>query len=245
MSSTANRSSARPSFKPGFWATIATLLGIALLLTLGTWQVQRLFWKTELIARAEDRLGAPPVAIASAGHDWGSLDFRHVRVSGEFAAEGAIGFGTAARDGILGSELLVPFRLPDGRLLLVDLGWIADAEFENHTFARALPAGAIELEGIARDRSAARPNRFTPSARPAEGRWYGWDLEAMALALEGELIPIVLTLDRPLPGMDAVRPSPVGVDYRNNHLGYALTWYGLAVGLLAVFVVFGRKRAEG
>jgi surfeit locus 1 family protein len=104
--------------------------------------------------------------------------------------------------------------------------------------------GDVEIKGIARFRADDRPGWFTPANEPENSRWYGYDMNAMEAALGLELLPVVVESDdRPNPG-----GLPVGGQTRwslpNDHLGYALTWFGLAAGLAVIYLLFSLRARE-
>jgi surfeit locus 1 family protein len=222
-------------FRP--WPTVATLLGVAVLLGLGTWQVQRLGWKTDLIAHAEAGLAAPPLALQAAGTDLEALDFRHVTARGTYLHDAAFAFGLSASGGEPGGRLITPLRLDDGRVVLVDRGWLPEALLPPNVPEGLRPSGQVTLEGVARWRGGPGRGWMTPADQPERRRWFGWDIAAMGRALGTPLLPVVLVLERFEGPVALPQAQRVAVDFRNNHLGYALTWYGLAAALLVIFVL--------
>jgi surfeit locus 1 family protein len=228
----------RRRFRPRFWPTLATLLGLVLLLGLGTWQLQRLAWKTDLIAAAEAGLAQPPQPLVGFAGPLQALDFRRIAVRGRYLHDAAFAFGVAAAAGRTGARLVTPLQLEDGRTLLVDRGWLPDDLLPPHVPAGLEPQGTIERTGVARYRAGVHRPWFAPADRPDARRWFIWDLAAMERTLGFPLLPIVLVLEESEGPAGLPRAERVGVDFRNDHLGYALTWYGLAAALLAVYLVF-------
>ncbi|MGH6895909.1 MAG: SURF1 family protein [Geminicoccaceae bacterium] len=231
-------------FAPGLWPTIATLIGLAVLLGLGTWQLERLAWKRALIAEREAKLGSSPEILPAASDAWAAWDFRPAVVEGAFRHDLEQLFGVAAIDGRLGHHVLTPLVRPDGAAVLVDRGWVpADRA---HPAARRTGqlAGPVHITGIARYRGDDRPGWFTPDNQPARGHWYWYDLAALEAALGLELVPVAVEADA-TPNPDGL---PLGGQTRteltNNHLQYAITWYGLAAGLLGVWISFGLARGR-
>lgn len=233
--------------RPVLWAL--TAVALVVLLSLGTWQVRRLQWKTDLIAKVETRLGAPPVSVADiraaidAGED---VEYRPVAAVGGFPNERiAHVFGTY--DGEPGYYAFQAMRLdrqPDGTrpFLLVNRGFVPQGEVQEYY---SLPS-ANQLSGLVRFYSPAGgvAAAFTPEARTEEGFFFERDPEALARYLfESEadaFLPFAVdsTMNTELPRGDTTR-----IDFRNAHLGYAITWYGLAAGLLGVVFVMSRKKA--
>jgi surfeit locus 1 family protein len=239
----AARASAR-RFAPGLWATVLTLLGVAVLLGLGTWQLERLAWKRDLIALREAQLAALPAPLPAGAEDWRSWDFRRAVVEGAFRHDLEQLFGVAALDGQVGHHVLTPLVRPDGVAVLVERGWVPAARAHPAARRAQHTAGPVQITGIARFRGDDRPGWFTPHNRPDQGLWYWYDLPALEGALGLELLPVVIEADAaPDPG-----GLPIGgrtlAELPNNHLQYALTWYGLAAGLLVVWISFGLARGR-
>ena len=231
-------------FRAGPGLTVAAVVGTAILLALGTWQVQRLAWKTDLIARAQARAAEVPVAVEQALADPGTADYRPVTATGRYRHDAALSMGTAAWQGEVGARLITPLELTDGRTLLVERGWLPTGQLPPAVPAVLQPQGEVRLEGKLRDRRDDRAGLFTPDNRPAERRWFWYDWPALGEAIGGPAEPFVLTLDASDTGGELPRPMPLRVDLPNNHLGYAITWYGLAAALVAVYLVFAFRREE-
>jgi surfeit locus 1 family protein len=226
-------------FAPGLWPTVATLLGLAVLLALGTWQVERLQWKQALIGERQAQLAAPAASLPATATDWRAWDFRPVIVQGEFRHDLEQLFGVSAIDGRIGHHVLTPLVRPGGAAVLVDRGWVPADRAHPSTRREGQTTGPARVTGIARWRGGDRPGWFTPDNKPEQGLWYWYDLAALQHRMGLQLLPVVVEADAtPNPG-----GLPVGGQTRtelsNNHLQYAITWYGLAAGLLGVWVAFG------
>jgi surfeit locus 1 family protein len=229
-------------FAPGLWPTAATLLGLAVLLGLGTWQLDRLAWKRDLIALREAQLAAPAEPLPGSAADWRSWDFRPVVVHGEFRHDLEQLFGVAAIDGRLGHHVLTPLVREGGAAVLVDRGWVAADRAHPAARRAGQIAGPVRISGTARFRGDDRPDWFTPDNQPGQGLWYWYDLAGLEAALGLELLPVVIEADAtPNPG-----GLPIGGQTRtelpNSHLQYAITWYGLAAGLFVIWISFGLAR---
>ncbi|CQR84014.1 surfeit locus 1 family protein [Paracoccus aminovorans] len=193
---------------------------------LGVWQVQRLAWKTDLIARVEARLAAPPVP-APGPADWPGLspradEYRRVAVAGRYAADSDV-LVKAVTDRGPGFWVMTPLATPGGWTVLVNRGFVPD---EARSAARALPAAPAEVTGLLR--MSQPKGAFLRRNRPDESRWYSRDTVAIAASLGLPAVaPYFIDAD--------ARPDgdlPIGgltvVGFRNSHLGYALTWFALA-----------------
>jgi len=231
-------------FRPRLWPTLAALGALALLLGLGTWQVQRLHWKEALIAARAAQLAAPPEALPAQSADWRAWDFRRVEVRGTFEHEAEQLFGASAIDGQLGHHVLTPLVRPDGAAVLVDRGWVPADRAHPAARREGQLEGQVSVTGIARYRGAERPNWLIPDNQPGQRLWFSYDLPALERATGLELLPVVVEADAtPNPG-----GLPLGgqtlVELPNNHLQYAITWYGLAAALVGVYLAFSCERDD-
>ena len=231
-------------FAPGLWPTAATLLGLTVLVGLGTWQLDRLHWKEALIAERQTRLAAPAEPLPAGAQDWRAWDFRPAVAEGEFRHDLEQLFGVAALNGQVGHHVLTPLVRQDGAAVLVDRGWVPADRAHPAARREGELAGPVRVAGIARYRGADRPGWFTPENQPNEHLWYWYDLPALEARLGLQLLPVVVEAD--------ASPNPGGLPFGgqtrtelpNNHLQYAITWYGLAAGLLAIWISFGLARGR-
>jgi surfeit locus 1 family protein len=204
---------------------------VALLTVLGIWQVQRLGWKRDLIARVDQRVHAAPVPApgpAAWPHINAAADaYRRVLVRGQFLS-GCDTLVRAVTELGGGFWVLAPFRAADGFTVLVNRGFVSSAEARGEGCAIARPSGDVTLTGLLRITEPG--GGFLRHNDPAAGRWYSRDVAAIANA-RGliEVAPYFIDLDA-----SANRVAkPVGgltvIAFPNNHLVYALTWFGLAI----------------
>jgi surfeit locus 1 family protein len=215
---------------------IATVLGAALLVGLGVWQLQRLSWKEALIAERESRLAAAPVSLDQALKEFDanrSVEFLKVEVTGRFQNQAEL-FVLTTDGGVPGFEVVTPLMSQDGIVVLTDRGFIPEPLKDPAKRPESRPAGELNVTGILRRHAGSR-GPFTPDNDPEANIWYWWDIPAMlAFAQIGpdtRVAPFALHL---LPGDNKNLPRPVAVDraLTNNHLQYALTWFALAVLLI-------------
>jgi surfeit locus 1 family protein len=231
-------------FAPGLWPTLATLLGLAVLLGLGTWQLDRLEWKRALIAGREAGRAAAPEILPASSAAWSAWDFHPAIVEGAFRHDLEQLFGVAAIDGRVGHHVLTPLVRRDGAAVLVDRGWVPADRAHPAARREGLAQGPVRVTGIARYRADDRPGWFTPDNRPAARQWYWYDLSALEAAFGLELAPVVIEADAtPNPG-GLPQGGRTRTGLANNHLQYAITWYGLAAGLLGVWISFGLARGR-
>ena len=226
--------------------TALTLAMGAVLLGLGTWQLERLDWKEALISERATRLAAPPLPLPlgpTALEAPGTLDFRRVELSGHYRHQDELLLVAPSISGQAGYHVITPLERPGGGLVLVSRGWIPYRLRAPETRPRGQVGGLVSITGIARGRG--RQGLFVPDNEPDNGLWYWRDLEGMAAHLGREVAPFLVEAGpEPNPG-----GYPVGGQTRaqlqNDHLGYALTWYALAAALAAIYFVRRRKVTRG
>lgn len=237
---------------------VLVVIALAILVSLGNWQMRRLAWKEALIARVDQRIDAP--AIPAPGPEaWPGLteeavDYLHVTLSGRFL-DGEFHVYTALADprgsfGGPGYWIVSPFETEAGWIVFVNRGFVPDGRKEQaERPGSGAPQGTVSLDATIRR---AEPPQFTtPDPDRAKNVWFVRDPAMMADALgidAARVAPYTLDL-RASHGAPGQLPQPGEsmVSFNNPHLGYAFTWYGLALAALGVFAVFaaGRLRRRG
>jgi surfeit locus 1 family protein len=235
----------RSLIAPGF----ATLVALAILLSLGTWQLQRRAWKADLIARVESRAHGEPGAIVPPS-EWprwqpGEDEFRRVRVNGTFLHEHETpvhGLAPGQRGApVQGFYLMTPLRLADGPVVMVNRGFVPTDLRDLAARPESRPTGEVTVTGLVR--APETRTWFTPDDAPAQNRWFTRDPQAIAAARGfATVAPFYVEADAtPNPG-GWPRGGQTRLDLPNNHLQYALTWYGIAMTLVGVFAAFAWRR---
>ncbi len=221
------------------WPTIITLPAFVALLALGTWQLQRLEWKRAIIDTRETALAAPPI-VAPADFDPARHAGRRVRLTGRFLHRKEMHGAPRTRDGRVGLHIVTPLRLSDGAVVLVDRGWVPAERKSSATRRAGQIQGSAMIEGVIR--APAERGRFVPDDQPADNLWFSFDVPAMAKAAALERVRPYLVEAGPAPNPGGL---PLGrafrVEIRNDHFGYAVTWYGLAAALLVIYILYARR----
>lgn len=214
---------------------LLTLVMLAVLIALGTWQMHRLSWKQALLDRIEAAERAPAIALPP-----NPSPFQKVKVSGQLEAGRWVWYGAEVRDSPtgpqLGAHLIQPLEREGSPPLLVDRGW-APSDYRPPA---AQPGAEVTIEGYVHP--PARLTWLLPKPDPANRHVYTLDPREIGAILGlPDVAPYVLVALGP--ENSSVIPAPVGHLPRppNNHLGYALTWYGLALVLLVIFVAWARE----
>jgi surfeit locus 1 family protein len=219
--------------------TLATTIAFAILIGLGVWQIKRLHWKEGLLAKIAALQSAAPVPINSAlsGGPLGpEIDFTRVEaVCPDIETSRFITLFTVSNTRP-GFRVITACALTGGRYktVLVDRGFVDQSMMGSlrDAMGRRLDAPIV---GVLR-RGDLR-NFLTPQNDPARNLWYWRDIGAMANSLGApDPAPTFLMLERPAPLRFGPTPAPLPLDIPNNHLGYALTWFGLAATLIGVYV---------
>lgn len=229
-------------FRPTFWATVVFLPVFVLLLGLGTWQVQRLGWKNNLIETRVARISAPTLEIGDAKRINApeSIEYRPIRLSGTFQNEHQFRLLNRLYKGTQGSHLVAPMVLDGGQgTIMVDRGWIPRGPVEN---IAPTPSTPIVLTGFVR--AYTPPGAFLPENEPDANNWFHMN-EAEMLAAAGLSGGVGFYVEAG-PESGAAEVFPAGavpeVNLHNSHLQYAGTWYSFAGVLLVIFVVFHWRR---
>ncbi len=218
-------------------ALVFGALGVAVLVGLGVWQVERLAWKEAILARIEARIAVAPVALPAAPAPERDR-YRPVRIEGRFG-DGALRVLVSRKLFGAGYRLISPFDA-GGRRVLVDRGFVGVGDP-----VPAAPAGVLTITGNLHwpdDRSSATPEN------DVEGNiWYARDIGAMAGRLGTD--PVLVIVRQMSPSEQGVTPLPVDTAaIPNDHLQYAITWFALAAAWAAMtgyFIWRGRAARKG
>lgn len=231
--------------------SIATFIALAvafvILIGLGTWQVERLQWKEGLIAEIEARRTAPPMsvdraaAVVSKGDD---IDYRAISVSGHFD-HGKERYFLATRDGEPGFYVYTPLILADGKIVFVNRGFVPDELKDPARRRQGEIEGDVTVTGLARAKLVQKPSFMVPENEPAKNLFFWKDMDAMASSAgidKTSVLPFFVDAGAaPNPG-----GYPIGgvtqVDLPNNHLSYAVTWYGLAAAMVVIAALAMRRK---
>ena len=237
----------RPRFRPALGATVIALPAFAVLIALGSWQLERLAWKTEIIAFREARLAAPAIPLpadlaeadlAKEGEALAALEYRRVEVAGVLLHEREI-YLAASRRGSVGFDVITPLRRAGGGVVLVDRGWTPAAARDPARRPQGQVEGQVAVAGVVR--LTGGRGWFTPDNDPARNYWFWLDLPAMARFAGVDAPPLVVVAG-PAPNPGGL---PIGketrVELRNDHLQYAITWYALALVLAVIYFLSQRR----
>ncbi len=214
---------------------ISTVLMLAVLIGLGTWQVYRLRWKQGILDQVATAEAAPPIPLQA-----DPAPYTKVSVTGRFRFDKVAQFGAEVRDlkagPTMGYQQLVPLQRDGKPPVLVDRGWVP----QRRTIPLDNPPGDVTVTGYVRPREV--QHWFSPTDDSEVRQFYTLDPAAIGAAIGApNLVPftlVALGTSQPetYPAPETHLPRPP-----NNHLSYVITWYGLAVALAVIFGVWARK----
>lgn len=247
------------------WPTLATLLGLAVLIGLGSWQLERKRWKEDLLARIAAGARADPILLSPVRKEMlGSdtvvlltvepkIEYRHVAARGRFHHDKELYLYAPTPAG-LGWHVYTPLEIARGQLIWINRGFVPDAKKAPATRPEGQLSGEVEVRGLVR--LLPRKGFFTPENDVQHNLWYWPDVAAMTAAAfpdgpqkaaggpqTAKAWPLVIEADaQPEPPGGLPKGGVTRLDLPNRHLEYAITWYGLALTLIGVYLAFAISR---
>lgn len=227
-----------------------SLLALAVLISLGTWQLQRLAWKEALIETISKRVSGTPQLLPPAPEalslDLEREEYRPYVATGRFLHQHEVQVYTVLSEpkgtfSGAGYWVLTPLARDDRSIVIVNRGFVPQELKDPSSRPEGQITGIVRVTGLLR--SPEQVNYFTPANDPARNAWYRRnpaDIER-AFGLKGVLPFMLDATGEYLPNM-LPQPNETKLKFTNNHLGYALTWYGLACTLIGVFSAFVWER---
>lgn len=214
---------------------LTTLILLAVLIGLGTWQVERLQWKLRILAQIARAEASPPIPLPPDPQPW-----MKVEVTGTLRNDLTALYGAEVRDTAsgptMGSELIVPLDRNDAPPLLVDRGWVPAAR----RGPLSQPVQAVTVVGYVHPPEV--PGWFSASDDLPGRQFFTLDPQAIGRAMGlAQVAPFTLVAMGPPPPEGWPIPAQHLPRPPNNHLSYAITWYGLAIALIVIFFLWARK----
>jgi surfeit locus 1 family protein len=238
-----------PSLRTLIGLFIPAVIVFAVLIALGTWQLQRKVWKEDLIATLTERLAAapgllpPPATWPVLKHD--DAEYRRVAFTATFDdTKEALVYAAASafRPDVSGPGYWVftPARLADGSAVIVNRGFVPQDLANPTARLGGHLTGPIEISGTLRWPDGR--SWFSPADDPAHNLWFLRDPASIAAAKGLKAVaPFYVEQEAPVPRGGWPQPGKLEVRLRNEHLQYIVTWYGLALVLAAVFAIWALK----
>lgn len=217
-----------------------TIPMLIILCFLGNWQVERLNWKLDLIEKLEMRYGMAAIAIPPIIAEPDDWLYRHVSVSGRYLHMREMPLYSIGPKGKPGYDLFTPLLTRDGRYVIINRGWVPEQMKEQPSRPDTIKSGLVQITGVLR--KSWNRERFAPENDPERNLWYYGNLQVMAKTQDlGRVFPMFLYAEKAV----AQGEFPIGSRTRlkiiNNHLDYAMTWYGLAIVLLVIYIIFSLR----
>jgi surfeit locus 1 family protein len=209
----------------------------ASLISLGVWQLDRLQWKLGLIAQVNANMHAAPISPDAALAMGPAAQYHRVALDGRFDnAKEVYVFGTDGGAPVY--HVIVPFTARDGRVFLVDRGVVPKEKIEPATRSASQIDSDTHVVGVWRTPDP--PGAFTPAPDITHRIWFAHDLNGIAKAdgIAKLAAPVVIEADATANPGGWPKGGQTVVTFRNEHLQYAITWFGLAAVLLGVYVAY-------
>ncbi len=243
------------TFRPLLWPTFFALPALLVLLALGTWQMQRLEWKNDLITSFESRSSAAPMNLPALDAVSDDMEFRRLLLVGEFAHDKEVLMTGRTYEGNAGFHVVTPFTLADGRIILVNRGWVSEAYSKPDSRDFAQIEGEVSLDAIVR--FPGKKGYFVPENDAERGFWFTLVPSQIAAHLKLPEQAITSFYAASIRTSDVITlpiAARTKLNLRNSHLSYAVTWYGIALALIGVYLAFhhqagrlsfGNRRKDG
>ncbi len=228
-------------FRPMLGPTLWFVPVFVILMSLGFWQIERLHWKLGLIAEMNANMVAPPLSLDGALALGPRAQYRMMLLRGRFLNDKEAFVFTTGPEGAPVYHILTPLKLDDGRVVMIDRGYILTTLTDPKK--RIAPDGEHLVFGIWRTPD--EPGAFTPAPDAAHRIWYARDLKAIAKA-DGVTLaaPVLIEADATPNAGGWPKGGQTVVNLPNSHLDYALTWFGLAIGMLGVYLSYHMSRGR-
>jgi surfeit locus 1 family protein len=229
--------------RPSLSAWICYFSALLLLAGLGTWQLERRAWKHAILAKVTAGMKAAPLALGASIEGIAGLDYRRVRVSGRFAHGRELYLSGRFHRARHGVHVITPLIRPGLPTVLVNRGWVPQANKDPGTRRAGQLQGPVTVTGIAR--TLFRRGLFVPDNDPVKGFWMTYAPDAMGEAA-GTRAPLAVVVEADGTANPGGLPkgAVTRIDFRNDHLNYALTWYALAIALTVIFAIYHRPARE-
>ena len=225
------------SNKKLFLSLIYSSLALLILVSLGTWQLERLRWKTDILSSMKESLSLPPLKITDQVIDnIGQYSFRRIQLTGNYLYKNNITIYSKVLNKKVGKHLIVPLETKYG-IILVNRGFIpSDFNIENN-----IKSGEISINGIVKFQQ--KINYFTPNNNVIKNEWYYININEVSNFLSLPLLNFYIVEEN-----NIKEKYPVGSQYNinipNDHLQYAITWFSLALALCIFINIFWRKNVS-
>lgn len=222
-----------------------TIVGLVILIGLGNWQMERKAWKANLIDLVNKRIVSPASSleeVVALSKDLDAIRFQPVTVRGVFDHTQERHYFLPFK-GKVGWHVITPLKTEAGDVVLIDRGFVPEGLKDASLRSKGLVEGPQVIEGLVR--LSEEGNYFSPKNDVRGNKWYVRDVRELYASLDGDVkrpFPFMIDQKRIETSGEWPRPGVTKVKFSDKHLGYALTWYGLALTLIGVFIAFAFSR---
>ncbi len=232
------------TFRPLPWLSVVTLISLILLISFGNWQMRRLEWKLNMIENVTARTDVPTRPIDDVLASYTSDDERaywHVEAEGVFDHDKELHYYRVnVKTGAPGYNIITPLLREGKPPLLVNRGFVPLDQKDPATRQAGQVSGTVKVPGLIY--IPGPQGTFVPDNQPAENMWFFYDLKAMRQAAGlPEVLPVILEADKGVGPAAGPEGGQTQLAFKNDHLSYALTWYGLAISLFVIYLIFHYK----
>ena len=228
-------------FKPMLWPSIFSILTFAILISFGTWQVKRLFWKETLIQNYLTQSQSNPITDPAELEKSSINEFKSIGILGRFMHSNEIYITGKTYEGNAGFHVITPFIMENNKIVLINRGWVPREKKDPISRIESKYTGSVKLIGIVTP--GFKKGFFSPKNDLSKNVWLYVDYTEMSSAVGMELQKFVIDAKENGKGGFPIG-SQTRIDIPNDHLQYAVTWYLLGLTLLLVWFFWNKKKDE-
>ncbi len=228
-------------FRPTLWSTIFAFIGLIFLFALGTWQLDRLEWKNNLIFERQSHLNDDPILFNGDIKELNDTFWKPVEVKGVYMHDKELYLAARSMRGNVGFHILTPFRLSNGRNVLINRGWVPREKKDPISRIESKYTGSVKLIGIVTP--GFKKGFFSPKNDLSKNVWLYVDYTEMSSAVGMELQKFVIDAKENGKGGFPIG-SQTRINMPNDHLQYAVTWYLLGLTLVFVWFFWNKNRLK-
>jgi len=225
-------------FRPFLWLTLFSIPALLVLLALGFWQLDRLVWKTALINNFNERASAKPMLPPENDADLSAIEFHSLALQGRYLHDQERFLTGRTYEGNAGFHVVTPFRTNGGKLIFVNRGWVSEAYREPEKRPFSVENKEVSIRAVLR--LPQQKGYFVPENEPERGFWFTLKPDELATHLNMQEAITSYYADQIRQGEVLTLPiaATMHIEVRNTHLNYALTWFGIALSLIGVYLAY-------
>jgi len=225
-------------FRPFLWLTLFSIPALLVLLALGFWQLDRLAWKTDLINNFNERASAQPILPPENDADLSAVEFHSLALQGRYLHDQERFLTGRTYEGNAGFHVVTPFRTNGGKLIFVNRGWVSEAYREPEKRPFSVEDKEVSIRAVLR--LPQQKGYFVPENEPDKGFWFTLKPDELAAHLNMQEAITSYYADQIRQGEVLTLPiaATMQIEVRNTHLNYALTWFGIALSLIGVYLAY-------